>query len=153
MINTSKGCFALLNNIICLTASLIESWQCLFVQVGFIVTSLSYFDYFSGLLVFFNAGSALQHVGRAGQGKQLTDMRQKHVFSCEILAPGFARAPVAGTGPACPGQGHQCRDRATSTSALPTLCTQCCPSCPAIPGECSVPRCPQCPQALLLLWT
>lgn len=32
MINTSKGCFALLNNIICLTASLIESLQRLLVK-------------------------------------------------------------------------------------------------------------------------
>lgn len=146
MINTSKGCFALLNNIICLTASLIESWQCLFVQVGFIVTSLSYFDYFSGLLVFFNAGSALQHVGRAGQGKQLMDRRQEQVFSCEILAPGFARAPVAGTGPACPGQGHQCRDRTTSAVPCPHCARSAVPhvlqsqvSAPS-PGALSVPK-------------
>lgn len=70
MINISKGCFALLNNIICLTASLIESWQCLFVQVGFIVTSLFYFDYFCVLLVFFNSGSALQ---QGWEGKAAAD--------------------------------------------------------------------------------
>lgn len=77
MINTSKGCFALLNNIICLTASLIESWQCLFVQVGFIVTSLSYFDYFCGLLVFFNPGSALQ---QGWAGKAAADEREAGPF-------------------------------------------------------------------------
>lgn len=70
MINTSKGCFALLNNIICLTASLIESRRCLFVRAGLPVTSLFYFDYFCGLLAFFNPGSALQ---RGWAGKAAAD--------------------------------------------------------------------------------
>lgn len=66
MISTSKGCTALLNDMICLTASLIESWQGLFVQVGFTVTSLFYFDWFCVLGVVLNSGSAVHQWGWAG---------------------------------------------------------------------------------------
>lgn len=66
VISTSKGCTALLNDMICLTASLIESWQGLFVQVGFTVTSLFYFDWFCVLGVVLNSGSAMHQWGWAG---------------------------------------------------------------------------------------
>lgn len=86
VINTSKGCFALLNAIICSPAPLIESRRCLFVQVGFVLTSLFYFDYFGAFLGLLIPSPCC----RAGVPKHPTDT---DVPRCSLGVP----SPTGGT--------------------------------------------------------
>lgn len=127
MINTSKGCFALLNNIMCLTAPLIESRQSLFVQVGFIAKSLFYFDYFCGVFVGFSCGSALQ---QSWEG--------------EAAAHGHGEGPLLAMKSQLLGLLRHLGMGQAQHGAIPPVLQ--------LPGQCSGISCPQCPRASQLPW-